>query len=93
MSDILMTNIFFMITAIASIIITIVLVIALVYLIRLIKKVNEISHAVETETLKVISDVQEVRSVVRENMTLVKGIANASVLKNIVKKIFTRNNK
>ena len=88
-----MTNIFFMITAIASIIITIVLVIALVYLIKLIKKITEISNVVETETLKVISDVEEVRATVRENMTLVKGIANASVLKNIVKKIFTRNNK
>lgn len=92
MSDILMTNIFFMITAVASIVITIVLVIALIYLIKLIKKITEISHAVETETLKVISDVEEVRTTVRENIALVKGIANATLLKNIVKKMFNRNN-
>lgn len=93
MSDILMTNIFFMITAISSIIITVVLVIALIYLIKLIKKITTISEAVETETLKVISDVEEVRTTVRENMALVKGIANATLLKNVVKKIFNRTNK
>lgn len=93
MSDILMTNIFFMITAILSIITTVVLVIALVYLIKLIKKVTTISEVVETETLKVINDVEEVRTTVRENIAIVKGVANATFLKNIIKKIFTRSGK
>lgn len=93
MSDILMTNIFFMITAISSITITVVLVIALIYLIKFIKKVTAISEAVETETLRVISDVEEVRTTVRENMTLVRGITNIALLKKIIKRIFTHKNK
>ena len=90
MSDILMTNIFFMITAISSVITTILLVVVLIYVIKFIKKLHTISGAVEEETVRIIGDVEEVRASVRKNIGVVKGVASAAVMRGLVEKIFNR---
>ena len=91
MNDILMTNLFFSITAISSIIITIVLIILLIYVIKFIKKINRITSAVEHETIKIMSDVEEARLVVKQHIGVVRGVARATVIKKIIEKIFTNN--
>lgn len=90
MSEILMTNIFFVITAISSVVVAIVLVVLLVYLIKLVKKMNRITDTVETETVKIIADVEEARIAVKQHIGVVKGVASAAVMKKIVEKIFTK---
>lgn len=92
MNDVLMTNIFFMITAIATIIITIVLVIFVVYLVRFMKRVDALSRDVHEETLNIISDVEEVRTAVRQHVAIAKNVVGAAFIKGLVEKIFTRNN-
>lgn len=91
MNEILMTNIFFLITAISSVVITIILIILLVYIIKFIKKINRITGAVENETVKIMEDVEEARLAVRQHIGIVRGVASAAVVKKVVEKIF--NNK
>ena len=90
MNDILMTNIFFMITAISSVVTTILLVIVLVYVIKFLKHLRNISEIVEDETVKIISDVEEVRTIVKNNIGIVKGVASATFIKGLVEKIFNK---
>lgn len=90
MNEILMTNIFFLITAVSSVVITIVLIVLLVYMIKLIKKVNRITDTVETETIKIINDVEEARVAVKQHISVVRGVASAAVMKKIVEKIFSK---
>jgi len=91
MNEILMTNIFFMITALSSIVITIVLVIALVYIIKIVKRVERISDAVETETLKIIDDVDDARVSLKKQVQQLNGGAFTVIAKAIVQKLFNRN--
>jgi uncharacterized membrane protein len=91
MNDILMTNLFFFITATSSILITIILIILLVYVIKFIKKINRITSVVEQETVKIMNDVEEARSVVKQHIGLVRGVASATVIKKIIEKIFNKN--
>lgn len=90
MSDILMTNIFFLITAISSIITTILLVIVLIYAIKLIKKIKNITETVEDETVRIMSDVEDLRVSVKQNIGLIRGVASATFIKSLVEKIFTK---
>lgn len=85
-----MTNIFFLITALSSIVVAISLVILLVYIIKLVKKINRVTDLVETETVKIISDVEEARLAVRQHVGLIKGVASAAVMRKIVEKIFNK---
>lgn len=89
MNDILMTNIFFLITGISSLITTILLVLVLVYLIKFIKKINSITEKVGDETSKIISDVDDVRVAVKEHVGVIRGVAGAALIKKIVEKIFS----
>lgn len=91
MNDILMTNIFFFITAVSSVVITIVMIVLLVYIIKFVKKINRITGTVEQETVKIIADVEEARVAVKQHIGVVKGVASAAVMKKIVEKIFTKN--
>lgn len=93
MNDILMTNIFFLITAISSIITTILVVMVGIYVIRFIKKINEVTQVVKDETVKVISDVEEVRGAVRQHVTLAKNVASATFIKTLIEKVLTNNKK
>jgi hypothetical protein len=93
MNDVLMTNIFFMITAISSLITTILLIVLAIYGIKLMRKVDEVTSAVKDETLKVIGDVEEVRGVVRKHIAIAKNVASATFVKTLIEKILTRNNK
>lgn len=90
MNDILMTNIFFMITAISSVILTILVGVALYFLIKLIKKINGISTIVGDETVKVVKDIDEVRQTVKLHATTVKNVASVAFLKKAVEKIFIK---
>lgn len=90
MNDILMTNIFFGITAISSVITTILLIVVLIYVIKFVKKLTSISETVEEETLRIVSDVEEVRVSVRKNIDVVKGVASAAVMKGLIEKIFNK---
>lgn len=90
MSEILMTNIFFLITAISSVIITIVLVVLLVYVIRFIKKINRITSAIEHETIKIVGDVDDARLAIKQHIGVVRGVASAAVIKKVVEKIFNK---
>lgn len=92
MNDILITNIFFVITGISSIIITIVLVIALTYLIRFTRRLNSISKSVQKETLHIIDDVEEVRGAVRQHISVARNVMSAAFVKGLVEKLFTGNN-
>jgi biopolymer transport protein ExbB/TolQ len=92
MTDILMTNIFFMITALSLAIITGVLVIALVYLIRVLRRLDSISQKIENEALDVINDVQEVRLSVRKHVNIAQGLMSASFIKGLVEKLFNSHN-
>ena len=91
MNDILMTNIFFMITAVATVIITVVLVIALVYIIKIIRRVERIGEAVELETLKIIDDVEDARVSVKKQVQHIKGTGVVLFTKALVEKLFNRN--
>lgn len=93
MSEILMTNIFFTITAIASVVLTIVLVIVLIYVIKLVKKINGIADVVGDETVKIVSDIDDVRDSVREHVSVIKGVASAAFMKKMIETIFTKSNK
>ena len=86
MNDILMTNIFFTITAVSSIITTIAVIIVTVYVVRFVKKVNEVTQVVKDETVKVVGDVEEVRSVVRQHINVAKNVASATFIKTLVEK-------
>lgn len=88
MNEILMTNIFFTITGISSIVIAIVLIVALVYVIKLVKRLSEISDIVKDETIKVVSDVKEVRANVREHVKTAKNTAGAIFVKKMIEKLF-----
>lgn len=90
MNDILMTNIFFLITAISSVITTILLAVVLIYVIKFVKKLQSISATVEEETVKIIGDVEEVRTAVHRNINVVKGVASAAAMKGLVEKIFNK---
>jgi len=90
MNDILMTNIFFAITAISSIVLTILVSIVLINIIKFTKKIQDISTAVGDQTLKVIEDVEEVRHAVRSHVTTIKTVASAAFVKKIVEKIFNK---
>jgi hypothetical protein len=90
MNDILMTNIFFIITAISSVITTIMLVVLFVYAIKLVKNINDIAQVVKDETLKVISDVEEVRNVVKQHIAVAKNVVGATFVKTLVEKVLTR---
>jgi hypothetical protein len=93
MNDILMTNIFFTITAVSSVVTTIMLVILSIYGIKLVRKVNDITKVVKDETVKVISDVEEVRGVVKQHVAVAKNVVGATFVKALVEKVLTRNKK
>lgn len=90
MNDILMTNIFFLITAVSSIVVTILLSVCLYFVIKLVKKINSITQVVGDETIKIVADVEEARHVVKEHAKIIKGAATAAVIKKAVDKIFTK---
>lgn len=85
-----MTNIFFMITALSSIILTCVFVIILVYIIKFIKKLNRITDAVEDETVKILHDIDDVRESVKKHVQVAKGVASAAFIKKIVESMFNK---
>lgn len=93
MNEILMTNIFFMITAISSVITTIMLIILAIYGIKLVRKIDGITQVVKDETVKVISDVEEVRGVVRQHLTVAKNVVGATFVQRLMEKVLTRKDK
>lgn len=66
MNDVLKSDIFFFITAIAVIVVGAVLVIALVYIIRILRDVKEVSGHVKEESENLKYDIAQLRSSVRE---------------------------
>jgi ADP-heptose:LPS heptosyltransferase len=60
-------------------------------IIKFIKKINRITSVVEQETVKIMNDVEEARSVVKQHIGLVRGVASATVIKKIIEKIFNKN--
>lgn len=90
MGDILMTNIFFMITALSSVVLTLMLSILLIYTIRFIKKINRITDAVSDETVKILHDVEEVRESVKKHIQIAKGVASAAFIKKTIESIFSK---
>ncbi|MAQ77176.1 hypothetical protein CL684_01485 [Candidatus Campbellbacteria bacterium] len=90
MNEILMTNIFFAITGVATIIITIVMVILLIFIIKLVRKVNSISESVQEETVKIIADVEDARLSVKENIHTFKKFGAGIVVSKLIEKIFKR---
>ncbi len=92
MNDVLMTNIFFTITAISSIVTTFILIIALIFFIRLVKRLDTVTKSVQNETLKIIEDVEEVRSSIKNNISMAKNIIGASFIKGLVERFFTSHN-
>ncbi len=93
MSDILMTNIFFMITAISSVVITLILIILLVYLIRLVRKIHHIAYQVDEETSRVVKDVEDLRVSLRGSISTAKNIMSAHFVQNLVEKLINNKSK
>jgi len=81
MNDILMTNIFFAITAVASIVVAVALVVLLVYIIKLVKRLHYLVDIVGNQLEKVSDDVDSARSAIKTEMKTGKN------LKRITKKI------
>jgi hypothetical protein len=90
MNEILMTNIFFIITGIAVVITTIVLVVLLIFAIKLVRKVDTISESVKEETIKIIADVEEARLSVKDNITVFKKMGVGIVISKLIEKIFKK---
>lgn len=79
-----------MITALSSILLTVILAVVLVYVVKFIKKINRITDAVETETVKILHDVDEVRESVKKHVQVAKGVASAAFIKKMVESIFNK---
>jgi hypothetical protein len=90
MNDILMTNIFFLITAVSSVITTILLIIVLIYVLKFLKHLRNISEIVKKESVKIVGDVENIRSVVKKNIGVIKSVVNATFIKSLLKKIFNK---
>ncbi|MEO8637313.1 MAG: hypothetical protein ABI430_00225 [Candidatus Taylorbacteria bacterium] len=67
MDSLIHADIFFFITTIAVILLTLGLIVALVYAIRILKSVDHISTKVKEESDRVIEDLGELRSNVKDN--------------------------
>jgi hypothetical protein len=80
-NDILLTNIFFLVTAVATVILTIAVVMLLISMRRLVKKLQVLADIVTDEAKKVQSDIDEAREAVR-------GVAILHVLSALAKKLF-----
>jgi len=81
MNEILLTNIFFAITAVATVVLTIIVIILLVFIIKLIKKLNYLTQIVTDEAEKITEDIDQARSTV-------KNVAVANIFAFITQKIF-----
>lgn len=81
MNDILMTNIFFIITGVAAIIFTIVLVVLLVYVIKLVKRLNHLTDIVTDQAEKISDDIDDTRGMIKS------GVAVGKTLQFITNKI------
>ncbi len=68
MSDVLQTNIFFIITSIAVVVFTILLCIALYHLIRILRNVQEMTDRLKRGSEQLAEDVMEVRRFVHEGI-------------------------
>lgn len=68
-------DIFFFISTIALVVVSIGLIIALVYSIKILKNVSDISAKVKEEGERIVSDVRELRHVLRNEGLKWKGVA------------------
>lgn len=85
MNEILMTNIFFCITAIAVILLTIAVIILLVYVIRLVNKIHALTSIITDEAEKITQDIGNVRDTAKATMA---SIAAGKLLRFISQKVF-----
>jgi len=74
MTDVLQTNIFFVITSIAIIVISILLVITLVYVIRVIRDLSHVSKIVREQSDQIVQDVSSAREQIISKAGSLKGI-------------------
>ena len=81
MNDILLTNIFFLITALATVVLVVVVVVLLVYVIRLVKKLQSLADIITDEAEKIKNDIDGAREVVQ-------GATVVHVLSALFKKLF-----
>lgn len=65
-SEVLQTNIFFFITAVAAVVVAVVLVVALVYVVRILRDVQHISQIIRQESDTFHEDIAALRASVRE---------------------------
>ena len=72
MTEILKTNIFFFITAIAAIMVVLLLSVALVFVIRILRDVKKISHRAEEESEEIVEDIEDVRKELRIEARIVR---------------------
>lgn len=79
-----MTNIFFAITAVSSVITTTLLIVALYFLIKILKKGKNVVDTVSRETELIIEDVEEVRSSVKRHAKTVKEFATVAFIKKTI---------
>lgn len=68
MSEVLQTNIFFIITSIAVIVFTVFLCVALFYLIRILKHVGEMTERLRRGSEQLAEDAMEVRAFVKDGV-------------------------
>ncbi len=67
MNELLQTNIFFVITSVAVVVLTILFIIILFYGITVARKINKLTDTVTKEGAEILKDVHEIRSSVKEN--------------------------
>ncbi|MBP6925642.1 MAG: hypothetical protein KBC22_01110 [Candidatus Pacebacteria bacterium] len=81
MNDILLTNIFFLVTAVATVVLTIVVVMLLISMIRLVKRLQSLADIITHEVQKVQHDIDQAREAIRDTTLL-------HILASGVKKLF-----
>lgn len=93
MNDILLTNIFFAITAIATVTLTIIVIVLLAYLIKLVRKIGKLTDMVTEEAERVIEDVEAMRETVHEGAAMAKNLAIAKIFRFFSSMVFGGKNK
>lgn len=66
MNEVLQTNIFFVITSIAVVILAILCAVALVYIVKILRNMSRISDTIEREAEEIVQDVHALRGQVKE---------------------------
>lgn len=93
MNEILLTNIFFAITALATVILTIIVAVLLMYLIKLVRKVEKLTDIVTGEAERIIEDVEAMRETIHEGAAMAKNLAVAKIFRFFSKMVFGGKNK